>query len=111
MGLLVDGIKTLVDMKKLSGLQEAIDGEIKQLEADGKLPEELKTAYEALKNTKSENGGSVEDSLKPLQEFLAILEKYEDLFPENIKNIVSKMEGVEKDLEGIAGDFDNLNKK
>lgn len=107
MGMLMDTVKTLVDMKKLSGLQEAIDGEIKQLEADGKLPDELKTAYEALKNTKSQAGGSVEDSLKPLQEFVALLDKYEDLFPENIKNIVSKFEGVEKDLEGIAKDFDN----
>lgn len=107
MGLLIDAVKTFADMKKLSSLQEAIDGEIKQLEADGKLPDELKTAYEALKNTKSQAGGSVEDSLKPLQEFVALLDKYEDLFPENIKNIVSKFEGVEKDLEGIAKDFDN----
>lgn len=96
-------------MKKLAGLQDAIEGEIKQLDADGKLPAELKTAFEALQNAKSE-GGNVEDALKPLQEFVAVLDKYENLFPENIKNIVSKFEGVEKDLEGIAANFDKTNK-
>lgn len=105
MGKLLDMVKTLADMKKLAGLQDAIEGEIKQLDADGKLPAELKTAFEALQNGKSQAGGSVEDALKPLQEFVALLDKYEDLFPENIKNIITKFEGVEKDLEGIAGDF------
>lgn len=111
MGLLMDTIKSFADMKKLSGLTDAIETEIKQLDSEGKLPDELKTAFETLQNNKGTSGGSVEDSLKPLQEFITVLEKYEDLFPENIKNIVSKIEGVEKDLEGIAGDFDNLNKK
>lgn len=109
MGALIDTVKTLVDMKKLAGLQDAIETEIKQLDADGKLPAELKTAFETLQNNKSE-GGSVDDALKPLQEFVAVLDKYEDLFPDNIKNIITKFEGVEKDLEGIAGDFDKLGK-
>lgn len=107
MGMLIDMVKSLADMKKLAGLQEAIEGEIKQLDSEGKLPAELKTAFEALQNTKQQSGGNVEDSLKPLQEFVAVLEKYEDLFPENIKNVISKFEGVEKDLEGIAGDIDS----
>lgn len=110
MGMLMDMIKTFADMKKLSSLEDAIDGEIKQLEADGKLPDELKTAYEALKNAKSD-GGSVEDAMKPLQEFVTVLEKYEDMMPDNIKNIISKFEGVEKDLEGIAENIDSVTKK
>lgn len=107
MGMIMDMIKTLADMKKLSGLTDAIEGEINTLESEGKLPDELKTAFEALKNAKS-SGGNVEDSLKPLQDFVAVLEKYEDMFPENIKNIVTKFEGVEKDLEGIAENIDSV---
>lgn len=110
MGMIMDMFKTLADMKKLSSLEEAIDGEIKQLEADGKLPDELKTAYEALKNAKN-NGGNVEDAMKPLQDFVAVLDKYESLLPDNIKNIVSKFEGIEKDLEGIAKEIDTKTKQ
>lgn len=109
MGMIMDMVKSLADMKKLAGLQDAIEQEMNTLDQEGKLPDELKNAFESLKNTKSE-GGSVEDSLKPLQEFITVLEKYEDMFPDNIKNVVSKFEGVEKDLEGIASHFDNLNK-
>lgn len=107
MGMIMDLVKSLADMKKLSSLTEAIEGEMNTLESEGKLPDELKNAFQALKDAKS-NGGNVEDSLKPLQDFVAMLEKYEDLFPENIKNIVAKVEGVEKDLEGIANNIDTV---
>lgn len=110
MGMIMDLIHSLTDMKKLSSLQETIEKEIESLDAEGKLPEELKKAYETLKNAKSA-GGSVEDSLEPLKNFVAELEKHEDLFPENIKSVVSKFESVTENLEGIAERVDELGKK
>lgn len=106
MGMIMDVIHSLGDMKKLSKLQEAISTEIDALDKEGKLPAELKNAYEALKNTSSKAGGSVEDSVKPLKDFVAELEKYENLFPDTVKNIVAKFEEVTKDLENIAADVD-----
>lgn len=111
MGMIMDVIKSFSDMKKLASLTDAIEGEINTLEKEGKLPAELKTAFQALKDSKGASGGSVEDSLKPLETFVAELEKYENLFPENIKNIVDKFESITKDLEGVAGDIDKKTSK
>lgn len=110
MGMVFDLIHSLTDMKELSKYQDAIEKEITELEKSGKLPAELKTAYETLKNSKS-TGGSTEDSMIPLQEFAKVLEKYEDLFPDSIKKIVGKFEGVTNDLEGIAERVDKMSKK
>lgn len=112
MGMIIDAIKSLSDMSKLSKLQSAIEEEINTLEKDGKLPAELKTAFEELKNSSNNKGdGTVESTVEPLKKFAAELEKYENLFPDNIKNVVSKFEGVTEDLEGIAGRVDSLTKK
>lgn len=112
MGMIIDAIKSLSDMSKLSKIQDAIEEEINTLEKDGKLPAELKTAFEELKAAGSNKGdGTVESTVEPLKKFAAELEKYENLFPENIKNMVSKFESVTEDLEGIAGRVDALNKK
>lgn len=106
MGMLMDVIKSFSDMKKLGKLVDVIDEEMKKLEADGKLPAELKTAFEAVKNVKGDGKSTTPDqAIKPLEDFAAQLEKYENLFPENIKSIVDKFESVTKDLEGVAGDI------
>lgn len=105
MGMIMDMIHSLKDMKQLASLEGAIEGEINTLEQEGKLPDDLKSSFEALKNAKNE-GGNVESSLEPLKNFVAELEKHEDLFPDNIKNVVAKFENITQDLEGIAGDID-----
>lgn len=111
MGVFMDLIHEVSDMHKLSKMTDTIEGEINNLQAAGKLPDELKTAFENLKNTKTVEGGTAEDAVKPLQEFGTVLEKYENLFPENVQAIVTKFQEVTKDVEGIAGNFDNLGKK
>lgn len=112
MGMVIDAIKSLSDMHQLAKYQDAIQEEIEALDKDGKLPAELKTAFEELKNSSNNKGdGSVESTVEPLKKFAAELEKYENLFPENIKNMVSKFENVTEDLEGIAGRVDSLTKK
>lgn len=102
MGMLMDAVKGLADMSKLSKLQNAIEGELNQLEADGKLPDDLKQAFETLKNAKGAEGGSVEAALEPLKDFVEKLEAHKDILPENIQNIVDKFAKVEEDLEGIS---------
>lgn len=112
MGVFIDAIKSLSDMKQLANIQDNIEKEIKTLEKEGKLPDELKTAFEELKNAgKNKGDGTVESTVEPLKKFASVLEKYEDLFPKDIKKDVSKFEGVTEDLEGIAGRMDKLNKK
>lgn len=104
MGLIMDTFKGLKDIKQAVPLQKAIDEEIEQLEKEGKLPDDLKAAYEAGKEHRDFD--NVTDSLEPMKEFIAELEKYENLFPENFKNIIAKYESVEQDLEGVATDMD-----
>lgn len=111
MGMLMDAIKGLADMSKLSKLQDAIESELNQLEADGKLPDDLKNAFETLKNAKGNGQGSVEDSLEPLKDFVEKLEAHKDILPENIQNIVDKFAKVEEDLEGISERVDEASKK
>lgn len=112
MGVFVDAIKSLSDMKQLAKIQDDIEKEINALEKEGKLPAELKTAFEELKKAGTNKGdGTVESTVEPLKKFAATLEKYEDLFPKNIQKDVSKFEGVTEDLEGIAGRMDALKKK
>lgn len=112
MGMVVDVIKSLSDMHQLSKIQDAIEEEINELDKEGKLPAELKTAFEELKNSSKEKGdGSTESAIEPLKKFVTELEKYENLFPDNIKKMVSKFENVTEDLEGIADRVDSLNKK
>lgn len=110
MGMFMDAIKSLADMKELSKLTDTIEEQIKKLDSEGKLPEELKKAFETLKNTKS-SGGSVENSLKPLEQFASVMEKYENLFPDSIKSVVGKLDKVTDDLEGIATRVDKMSKK
>lgn len=110
MGMIMDLVHSLTDMKKLAKLQDTIEEELNKLDAEGKLPADLKAAFEKLKNQKSE-GGSTEDAVEPLKEFVTELEKHEDIFPDNIKAVVSKFESVTEDLEGIAERVDSLNKK
>lgn len=106
MGMIMDMLRTLKDMKQLGKLEGAIEGEINTLEQEGKLPADLKQAFEDLKNVKND-GGNVEAAMEPMKNFVAKLEQYEDLFPDNIKNVVSKFEGVADDLEEIAEDIDH----
>lgn len=106
MGMIMDVVKSLSDMHALSKLTDAIEEEINKLDKEGKCPEELKTAFEALKNTKGATGGSVESTVEPLKKFAAEMEKYESLFPDNVKSIVSKFESVTADIESVAKDVD-----
>lgn len=106
MGMIMDVIHSLGDMSKLGKLTNSIQTEMDALDKEGKLPAELKTAYEKLKSGTSAAGSNVEASVEPLKEFVTELEKYESLFPDSVKNIVAKFEEVTKDLEGIAEDID-----
>lgn len=106
MGMIMDVIHSLGDMGKLGKLTNTIQEEIEKLDSEGKLPAELKTAFESLKNSKGSGDGSVESTLEPLKNFVAELEKYENLFPDTVKNIVAKFEEVTKDLENVAEDVD-----
>lgn len=116
MGVIMDLIHTFTDMKKLNKLQETVQEEMDKLDKDGKLPAELKEAATALKNTSSttaskDGGNNVEATVEPLKNFVTVLEKYENLFPDNIKSIVDKFETVTKDLGGIADRMDHLGSK
>lgn len=104
MGAFMDLIHTFGDLHKLSKLQDSIEGEINNLQSAGTLPDELKTAFDKLKNdmNTTPSTSSVEDAMKPLKEFGAVLEKYESVFPESAKAIVEKFESVTGDLEGIV---------
>lgn len=112
MGMVIDAIKSLSDMHELAKLQDSIQAEIEALDKEGKLPEELKKAFDELKSSSNSKGdGSVESTVEPLEKFATVLEKYENLFPDNIKKAVEKFENVTEDLEGIAGRVDKLTKK
>lgn len=110
MGMILDVIKTFSDMHQLSKLTDAIEEEINKLEKEGKLPAELKEAFNALKNS-TNNGGNVESAVEPLKKFASEMEKYESLFPDNVKSIVSKFETVTESLESVAKDIDTKTSK
>lgn len=110
MGIILDFFKSIKDMKKLSKLQETLEAEMNKLDAEGKLPQELKTAIKELeKPASSEDNKSVQSSVDKLEAFTALLEKHEDIFPESCKKIISEYEDVTKDMEGIAKEMDHLN--
>lgn len=106
MGMIMDVIHSLGDMGKLGKLTDAIQTEMDALDKEGKLPAELKNAYEGLKNTTNNATGGIEEAIKPLETFVSELEKYENIFPESVKSIVTKFEDVTKDLEGITADIE-----
>lgn len=106
MGMIMDAIKGLTDMKKLAKLQDTIEAELNELESQGKLPDDLKEAFEKIKNATGASSGSVEDSLEPLKDFVDKLENHKDILPENIQNIVDKFAAVEEDLASISEKVD-----
>lgn len=111
MGMIMDVIKSLSDMHQLSKLTDSIEEEINKLEKEGKLPAELKTAFEALKNgTSGSDSNNIEAAVEPLKKFAEEMEKYENLFPDNVKSIVSKFESITSDIEGVSKDLENRTK-
>lgn len=110
MGVFVDLFKSLKDMKSLGKLMEKIQPELDRLDAEGKLPAELKAAMDEVKNANSTKGASAGETTGKLEHLVQQLEQHEDLFPESFKSIISKFESVSDDLEGIAKRVDNLNK-
>ncbi|WNX83613.1 hypothetical protein RWV98_13540 [Agathobaculum sp. NTUH-O15-33] len=111
MGVFVDLFKSIKDMKALGKLMEKIQPELDRLEAEGKLPADLKTAMDAVKNADSTKGASAGETAGKLEHLVQQLEQHEDLFPDSFKSLISKFESVSDDLEGIAKRVDGLNKK
>ena len=110
MGMIMDAIGSLVDMKKLADLQGTLEKEVKELQDSGKCPEELTKIIDLMKNSKSD-GSSAEASVEQLKTLVSSLSKYSNLFSDQIKNNIPKMEKVIEDLEKKAKDIDNLTKK
>ena len=101
MGIILDFFKSIKDMKKLSKLQETLEAEMNKLDAEGKLPQELKTAIKELeKPASSEDNKSVQSSVDKLEAFTALLEKHEDIFPKAAKKLSANMKMLPRIWKG-----------
>ena len=108
MGIFTDLVGSLMDMGKLSILMKTLQSEIEVLKKSGKCPEDLLKAFNSMKNTKSD---SASGSVDGLENFVKTLEKHSDLFSDDLKSNLPKIEKVVEDLEKKAKDVEKLNKK
>ena len=109
--MLKETVHTVMDMGKMTSLQDELTKHIEKLHDDGKCPDGLWTAYESFKKEgeaikgEKDNKVASKRSMAALHTFIDTLEKYEDQLPDSMKSEVEKYAKIGEEVENLTDKF------
>ena len=98
--------KSFADMKKMGDFQKILTEACDALEKEGKLPDDIKSFMETMKNGSGNTDTNAQVDF--LENGLKLFEQHSDLFDGKIEEIVKKYESTAEEVGKIAS---SLNQK